>query len=172
MTLILAAGMAYSSAMILSGQMIEKDTGKASPPGLGLAFGGFAIGCAIAFAYCVLAFLNDRIVIDGDQIYWRDKLGRDRVRCTSHDIVPLSYSEKQRTPYSSGYAVPYFIYSVMTRVGPIRFDSNMSNSDAISDTLHRMSDGLYAPPQAAAQPSPAWNGDPLDDPDQGNTPIR
>ncbi|MDR3688885.1 MAG: hypothetical protein P4L46_05860 [Fimbriimonas sp.] len=39
------------------------------------------VGTGIVLAYCILAFANDRIEIDGEHIRWRDKLGRQRVDC-------------------------------------------------------------------------------------------
>ncbi|HTQ09448.1 MAG TPA: hypothetical protein VMI31_05195 [Fimbriimonadaceae bacterium] len=158
--LILTGGLGYSAAMTFTGSVVDKQTGTKIPASQGIGFALFAFGCAVVLGYCVLAFANDRIVIDGDHLSWRDKLGRKRVDCTSRDIVPFSFSAwEQYTPRGSA---PYARYRAMTRMGPVRFDSNMSNSSDIARWLEQMSNLPHRPDSAPAK-SDHWTGDPLSD---------
>jgi len=161
----------YAAYMSATGQAVDEKTGQPEPIWFALMFAVAGLACLVLFVMCVLTFANERITIAGDRVLWHDRFNRDRVDCTTRDLVPGSFSSHQRTD-SHGRLTNYFTYRLMTRMGPIKFDSNISHSDVLAEHLQRMTEIL---PPAASAPAPdnsGWSSDPLKDPNQNNIPIQ
>ncbi|MFI5387303.1 MAG: hypothetical protein ACHQ50_14425 [Fimbriimonadales bacterium] len=164
---------AYFAFMVIDGQVIDSNSGEPASTRMAVfPILGAVAGLALT-VYFAMAFVNERIVVAGDQIVWHDKLGRDRIRCASADILPGSFRATQKAD-KYGNPIDGFWYQVGTRFGVIKFDTTITNAAALADHFQRLAQvrPAVASTDEATPDARGWSADPLKDPDQNNIPIR
>ncbi|MHB8635765.1 MAG: hypothetical protein ACYC96_04755 [Fimbriimonadaceae bacterium] len=168
--LVLGSGTGYVAMLALSGQVRDSTTGQPMTPLFGVVFGLAAAACLFLFVWATLCLANESITLDGETILWRDKFAHSRVKCTIHDVLPLSFSARQRFSGSDA-RVSVMIYRLTTRMGTIKFDSNISDSSALVARFEAISNGQLGPAHPDSVHS-HWTNDPLSEASPGDIPIQ